>query len=62
MGMGTDDIGDGDQIVLISGLNVPMVVRAARDDRFQIVGPAYIDGIMNGEAWSEQGLVDLEFE
>lgn len=40
----------GDGIVLISGLRAPMLVRG-ECSRFEIVGVAHVDGVMQGEAW-----------
>ncbi|KAG0645851.1 Heterokaryon incompatibility protein [Hyphodiscus hymeniophilus] len=40
----------GDRIVLLSGSNVPFVVRPV-DDYHRMTGPCYVHGIMNGEAW-----------
>jgi hypothetical protein len=43
-----------DLIVLWQGCPSPMVVRKlpdAEEDRYRLHGPAYVDGVMMGEAW-----------
>lgn len=59
MGIGTNELQVDDRIVLFCGAPTPMIVRAVEDDRFKIVGPAYIEGLMQGECWSAEGLEDV---
>ncbi|KAL0941989.1 heterokaryon incompatibility protein [Colletotrichum truncatum] len=45
----------GDKICIIAGCNFPLVLRQIRDEKgqdsaFQLIGEAYVHGIMNGEA------------
>ncbi|KAK4442826.1 heterokaryon incompatibility protein-domain-containing protein [Podospora aff. communis PSN243] len=42
----------GDVVVIIAGANTPFVLRPVAEDtrRFQMVGEAYVHGVMNGEA------------
>lgn len=42
----------GDIVVLFAGMKVPHVVRK-KGDSYAYVGPAYVHGIMDGEAWKE---------
>jgi hypothetical protein len=72
--VGRDEKGEGDVICLIRGAHVPFVLRpvptgdprskAPRKKRFQLVGEAYIHGIMDGEMakWEEENLVEDLFE
>ena len=62
MGIGSNCIEDGDCVMLIAGLNVPVVVRPAKEGRFHVMGQAYIEGLMQGERWTSEGLEDFEFE
>jgi hypothetical protein len=39
----------GDKVVVLLGADVPFIMRKV-DETFQVVGEAYIDGIMHGEA------------
>lgn len=40
----------GDMMVVFPGVEMPFVLRQRpRDDRYQMVGPAFVDGIMDGE-------------
>ncbi|KUI63621.1 Heterokaryon incompatibility protein 6, OR allele [Cytospora mali] len=55
---------EGDLIALIAGLYLPMVVRRndKEDDKFDVVGPAFFGGVMNGCLWdrvSKYGLRDI---
>ena len=54
----------GDEIALIQGVKTPMVLRpveTASGKRYQVVGPAYVYGVMDGELWDESmsGIEDL---
>jgi hypothetical protein len=42
----------GDLVVLIAGLKLPFVVRKA-GEHYKLIGPAYIEGIMDSERWDE---------
>jgi hypothetical protein len=46
-------IKEGDQVVLISGLRTPFIVREDGEN-FRLIGPAYIEGFMEGERWDEE--------
>ncbi|KUI54495.1 Heterokaryon incompatibility protein 6, OR allele [Cytospora mali] len=55
---------EGDLVALIAGMSLPMVVRrnANEDDKFDVVGPAFFGGLMNGCVWdrvSTNGLRDI---
>jgi len=52
----------GDFIALLKGAQVPFILRHQSDGQYQLIGEAYVDGIMDGEAmenskWSEVILV-----
>jgi hypothetical protein len=49
-GMAPETISSGDQIALFAGLKVPMIIRKSGDS-YELLGPAYIHGIMHGERW-----------
>jgi hypothetical protein len=50
----------GDVVVLISGLKTPFIAR--KDGRnYRLIGPAYIEGIMEGERWDEEKASDITF-
>ena len=42
----------GDRIALIAGLQLPFIVRKT-GDKYNLIGPAYVHGIMKGERWNE---------
>jgi hypothetical protein len=51
-----------DFVALIKGTQVPVILRRQSDEQYQLVGEAYVDGIMDGEAmknakWCEVDLV-----
>lgn len=56
LGIASRNIKTGDSIVLLQGCNLPMVVRAERNE-WKLVAPAYItaDGIMDGKLWKSNG-------
>ncbi|KAH7327450.1 hypothetical protein BKA65DRAFT_510616, partial [Rhexocercosporidium sp. MPI-PUGE-AT-0058] len=62
MGMGMPEIETGDQVLLVAGLPRPLIGRKV-GERYQLIGPAYLHGIMDGEKWpeDESQLVDIVF-
>jgi hypothetical protein len=45
-----------DEIYLISGVPVPLILRPTEEPgTFRLVGPALIHGVMNGQLWMEDG-------
>jgi hypothetical protein len=58
MGTGTGAVETGDRIVLFMGLKTPFVLRpagGAGSTDWRLIGPVYIEGLMEGEGW-EDGL------
>ncbi|KAH6714542.1 heterokaryon incompatibility protein-domain-containing protein [Leptodontidium sp. MPI-SDFR-AT-0119] len=51
VGLGMGDIRKGDRVALISGFPIPLILRSLRNGNWNLVGYAYIEGIMHGEAW-----------
>jgi hypothetical protein len=52
--MGPGPAKEQDLVVVLLGVSVPLVIRAREDGRYQLVGPAYVNGIMEGEFISER--------
>lgn len=52
MGMGPDETQPGDMVTALAGIAVPMVLRPVKcvPVKYTVVGPCYVNGIMNGEA------------
>ncbi|KAL2072369.1 hypothetical protein VTL71DRAFT_11712 [Oculimacula yallundae] len=55
-----DDASTGDLIVILSGFNMPFVVRP-QDGKYLVIGPCYVHGIMDGELLTED-MNCLEFK
>ncbi|KAH8587069.1 hypothetical protein B0O99DRAFT_642690 [Bisporella sp. PMI_857] len=51
VGISSRWVKEGDSVALFQGGKLPLVIREAEDGKWQIVGDAYIHGIMNGEAF-----------
>lgn len=51
LGMGPSGLKARDQIWLLAGSKVPFVLRPRLDRTFELIGEAYVDGIMFGEQW-----------
>jgi hypothetical protein len=50
IGIGPDDIQEGDLIVIFFGARTPFIIRRnERADRFTLIGDCYVHGLMNGE-------------
>ncbi len=54
MGIGTRSLQAGDEILLVSGMNSPMLLRQEGDSH-RLIGHAYIHGMMRGELWPGDG-------
>ncbi|KAK5744570.1 hypothetical protein LTR17_001965 [Elasticomyces elasticus] len=50
LGYGPDSIRIGDQVWILAGGKVPFILRPKVNGRFELVGEAYVHGIMHGEA------------
>lgn len=46
----TDNIQEGDCVTIIRGAEVPYILRLQPTGAYQLIGEAYVDGIMDGEA------------
>ncbi|KAK4449799.1 hypothetical protein QBC34DRAFT_437865 [Podospora aff. communis PSN243] len=51
LGVGDEDVFEGDAVVVLDGLNIPMVLRplAAKPGVWHIVGACFVKGLMDGE-------------
>ena len=55
-GLGSARIEIGDLVVVVPGLELPLILRKRPNSiRHQLLGPAYVHGIMNGEFASGSG-------
>lgn len=52
VGIGPASMVEGDQIWLLAGSSVPVVLRQRGSGRAMLIGEAYVDGLMYGEIWS----------
>lgn len=50
MCLGADNIQEGDCVAIIKGAEVPYILRLQQTGSYQLIGEAYVDGIMDGEA------------
>lgn len=50
LGMGTISVEPGDQVWVLKGADIPLILRPAKDGRYRLLGEAYVHGIMRGEA------------
>ncbi|KAI0452008.1 heterokaryon incompatibility protein-domain-containing protein [Xylaria acuta] len=55
---------ENDRVALLAGSKAPFLLREVEDgqDRYQVVAPAYIHGVMDGELWpddDESGVKDM---
>jgi hypothetical protein len=55
LGIAAESIESGDQIWILSGASVPMLLRKAGDGNWKLVGEAYVYGVMNGELVTNRG-------
>ncbi|KAK4211512.1 heterokaryon incompatibility protein-domain-containing protein [Rhypophila decipiens] len=52
LGLGPRDVSPGDEVWVLAGAAIPFILRGGEDGRKILVGPCYIDDIMDGEAVS----------
>jgi hypothetical protein len=48
--LGPEYVKRGDFVALIKGAQVPFVLRRQHNEKYQLIGEVYVDGIMDGEA------------
>lgn len=53
IGTGPKCIANGDAVVLIAGLALPMIVRANAQEKYTVVGAAHIQKVVDGDAWPD---------
>ncbi len=49
LGSGSDNLREGDCVAIIKGAQVPYILRLQPTGAYQLIGEAYVDGIMDGE-------------
>ncbi|OJD36684.1 ankyrin and het domain-containing protein [Diplodia corticola] len=59
IGIGPQEVGEGDCLWIPLGADVPFVLREAEDGRLVVVGEAFVHGIMDGEL-TEGGSVEVK--
>jgi hypothetical protein len=52
LGLGTQDLRDGDCIAILRGCNIPTILRECRGG-YQLIGMSYLDGAMFGEVFED---------
>lgn len=57
LGVGPAMALQGDVIAIMLGMDTPLVLRPVGDNHYQIVGEAYIHGIMDGETMKDSHAV-----
>jgi hypothetical protein len=58
LGLGPSYSQKGDVIAILLGHKAPVVLHPAENGRFNFVGEAYIDGVMNGEAMEDGRIME----
>jgi hypothetical protein len=60
LGTGSYSSSPGDLVVVLCGMSAPCLIRPCAEG-FRFVGPAFVDGIMNGEFWNKGSEADDEW-
>ncbi|KAI9641308.1 hypothetical protein NHQ30_010110 [Ciborinia camelliae] len=50
LGIGAQSLRPSDEIWLLAGASVPFILRPSQDECYELVGEAYLHGVMHGEA------------
>ena len=53
LGLAPEHVHTGDLVIIMMGSQVPLVLREVQQ-HYVFVGDAFIDGVMDGEAWAER--------
>lgn len=61
LGLGPKEMEEGDVAVIVSGGEVPLILRKRPDGGHQLIGEAYVNGVMDGEALG-MGLERVTFD
>jgi len=60
LGTGPEGMRVGDEVGLLAGVAMPLILRrAGDDDRLNVVGPAYVSGVMKGEEWRTETVGEI---
>jgi hypothetical protein len=62
LGLASGDIRRGDEVWLLEGSKVPLIIRRQTQGYGRLIGDAYIHGIMYGEAFKVEDCEDLILE
>ncbi|KAI1392446.1 heterokaryon incompatibility protein-domain-containing protein [Hypoxylon trugodes] len=62
LGNGPRPLKVGDQVWVLAGADIPFILRPQSYGKYQLVGEAYVHGIMRGEAIHEPGAILEEIE
>lgn len=61
IGSGPPEMAPGDLVTYIAGVPVPMIIRRARyEDGYIVIGPSYVQGLMDGEEIDEMQMEILK--
>ena len=60
LGVGPAAMSPGDLIAIILGSDTPFVLRTTEQGRYQIVGEAYVHGIMDGELMKDSPIQEFK--
>ncbi|KPM36393.1 hypothetical protein AK830_g10166 [Neonectria ditissima] len=63
LGLGTENIAPGDKVCVFLGGNVPLIIRPRpQGDGFELVGDAYVHGLMEGEVFNMWKTGEMEHQ
>jgi hypothetical protein len=60
LGKGPTSIQKGDEVWILRGAKVPYILRPVRDGKYELVGEAYVHGIMQGETVSNNAIDEFK--
>lgn len=53
LGLGPESLQSGDHVVIVHGSTVPFILHRCDQDKFTLIGEAYVHGIMDGEGMKD---------
>jgi hypothetical protein len=60
LGLGLRSLKNGDELWLVAGSDVPILLRREAEKGYQVIGEAYVHGIMHGESLADLSSLHVE--
>jgi hypothetical protein len=59
LGTASEYVIEGDEVALVAGVHMPLVIRGTPGGQHELISPAFVYGMMSGERWIGDNLVEI---